>query len=432
MSVPHSAIRWLLNGLATLVVVGLLTNAASAGTFVTRNFVVKASNREVARQVGEYAEHFRQEKAMVWLGRELPPWEQACTIQVKVTLGGAGGATSFIFDNGQVLAQQMSVEGPLERILHSVLPHEITHTIFAARFRRPLPRWADEGGAVLSEDDQERARHDLLVRNLINNGRKIPLQRLFILTDYPRDVMALYAQGYSIAAYLVSQRGRPAFLDFVHDGQTNGWEGAVRRHYGFRSVADLDYQWIEWLRAGRGTGADKPQYLAQSENAPRQRVVRAQIPDEPTVANSNTNRPFRGNAVPTVIASTTREGGKSSAPRAAQPTTAPTVVAENYPVGAVLGGARDTSTVRVAEVTTPASQEPATLSEPPPPPVATAVAYDSPDRASAPVTPAARVVAEPRAERVAVPREPTFTRESAPKPSSRRLIPIAVGRTRRS
>ena len=49
----------------------------------------------------------------------------------------------------------MTVEGSLERILNSVLPHEVTHTIFAAKFGRPLPRWADEGGAVLSEDATE-------------------------------------------------------------------------------------------------------------------------------------------------------------------------------------------------------------------------------------------------------------------------------------
>src|SRR5690606_5582304 len=127
-----------------------------------------------------------------------------CEIEVKITFGGAGGATSFAFENGEVLGQSMVVEGSLERILHSVLPHEVTHTIFAAKFRRPLPRWADEGGAVLSEDHEEIARHDLLVRKIINRGGMIPLSRLFVLTEYPRDVMALYAQGFSVARYLVS------------------------------------------------------------------------------------------------------------------------------------------------------------------------------------------------------------------------------------
>ncbi len=50
----------------------------------------------------------------------------------------------------------MNIEGPLDRLLSSVLPHEITHTVFAHYFRTPVPRWADEGGSVLSEDDLER------------------------------------------------------------------------------------------------------------------------------------------------------------------------------------------------------------------------------------------------------------------------------------
>ena len=45
----------------------------------------------------------------------------------------------------------------MERMLHSVLPHEMTHTVFAHHFRYPVPRWADEGGSVLSEDDANAA-----------------------------------------------------------------------------------------------------------------------------------------------------------------------------------------------------------------------------------------------------------------------------------
>src|SRR5262249_56966796 len=101
-----------------------------------------------------------------------------CPGDGKVTMNGAGGATSFAFDNGRVLGQHMTIEGSLDRLLASVLPHEITHTVFAYYFRRPLPRWADEGGAVLSEDDAERNRHDMLCRQILNTpGRAIPLRR---------------------------------------------------------------------------------------------------------------------------------------------------------------------------------------------------------------------------------------------------------------
>ena len=52
-------------------------------------------------------------------------------------------------------AEKEQITGPKERLLNSVLPHEITHTVFAHYFKQPVPRWADEGGAVLSEDEIE-------------------------------------------------------------------------------------------------------------------------------------------------------------------------------------------------------------------------------------------------------------------------------------
>src|SRR5262249_37658808 len=168
------------------VVVWLVGVFASMGaSYRTPNFVVHAPNQQLAEQYGRYAEHYRREKAIQWLGQEMPQWPEPCPITVKLTMGGPGGATSFQFDRGRVLSQNMTIEGPHERLLASVLPHEITHTVFAYYFRCPVPRWADEGGSVLSEDQQERDRHDRLVRHILNSGKGMPLRRLFSLREYP-------------------------------------------------------------------------------------------------------------------------------------------------------------------------------------------------------------------------------------------------------
>src|SRR5262245_25554616 len=178
----------------------------------------------------------------------MPPWPQPCPLKATVTMGGSGGATSFAFDNGQVLGQRMHIEGTLDRLLASVLPHEVTHTVFAHHFRQPVPRWADEGGSVLSEDEPERRNHDLLARQILNSrGRAIPLRRLFALTEYPSDVMALYAEGFSVAEFLVSKKDRYAFLNFVRDGMRMGWDASARRYYGFNSVEELEQAWIKYL-----------------------------------------------------------------------------------------------------------------------------------------------------------------------------------------
>src|SRR5262245_27526216 len=225
----------------------LIAAVASTGaSFRSQNFIVEAANAEIARQVAEYAEHYRREKALQWLGFEMQPWPEPCPLRVTVTMKGSSGATTFAFDQGQVLGQSMHIEGTLERLLASVLPHEVTHTVFAYHFRQPVPRWADEGGSVLSEDEIERRRHDKLVWEILSTPRRfIPLRRLLELKTYPNDVMVLYAQGYSVTEFLVSKSSRPAFLNFIADGMRSGWDNALRTHYGYQSVEQLEKAWLQ-------------------------------------------------------------------------------------------------------------------------------------------------------------------------------------------
>ena len=69
----------------------------------------------------------------------MPPWPQRCPIEVTVTRDGAGGATTFGYnDRGGVDWQEMHIEGRLDRLLNSVLPHEITHTVFTPLLPLPL------------------------------------------------------------------------------------------------------------------------------------------------------------------------------------------------------------------------------------------------------------------------------------------------------
>lgn len=256
--------------------------------YQTTNFMVEAPTPQIAQQVGTAAEHYRREKAIQWLGQEMPPWPDKCPLQVKVTFGGAGGATSFAFDRGRVLGQHMTIEGSLDRLLASVLPHEVTHTVFAYYFRCPVPRWADEGGSVLSEDELEKQRHDQLVRNILNTpGRAIPLRRLFALREYPGDVMVLYAEGFSVSQFLVSASDRPTFLRFVAHGMREGWDGAVRSYYRYQNVEDLEQAWLAHLRSTRR----QPVLMARNTTGnnpadPTQRVIVRQTapPSQPLLA----------------------------------------------------------------------------------------------------------------------------------------------------
>jgi hypothetical protein len=275
--------------------------ASMGASYHTTNFTVEAPTAEIAQSVGQYAEHYRREKAKLWLGQEMPAWSQRCPLIVTITNRGSGGATSFNYRSDGSYDQHMEIQGTLDRLLASVLPHEITHTVFAYYFRQPCPRWSDEGGAVLSEDDIERERHEVLVRQILNGGRGIPLRRLFQMTEYPSDVMSLYAQGYSVVNFLVGQSNRQTFLRFVAEGMQNNqnnWDRAVQTYYHLNSVKELEEAWLAELRRtknqppqGQVASADRP-----AEVNPSTRVVVRQTapPVQPLLDNPQPT--FRGQA----------------------------------------------------------------------------------------------------------------------------------------
>jgi RNA polymerase sigma factor (sigma-70 family) len=229
----------------------------------TLNFVVEAPTRRIAQLVAEAAERHRKAAALLWLGKELPAWPEPCPIKVTINLGGAGGATCFSFDNGKVTRQSMHLEGALDRILTGCLPHEITHTVLAHHFGSPVPRWADEGAALLAEDEEEQQRHEMLTRKLLDTpGKAIALRRLLPMRDFPTEVMALYAEGYSLTHFLVEKKGRRTFLAFVKQGNRDDWDSAVRDHYDFRSVEELEEAWLAHL------GKERRPEAARESTAP--------------------------------------------------------------------------------------------------------------------------------------------------------------------
>ena len=249
---------------ACLVFVPMLAGAS----YPTRNFVVDAPTAEAAKRVGDHAEACRKGLAIAWLGRELPPWSARCPIRVTLTAGEAGGETSFSFSNNRVADQRIKVEGRLDRILASSLPHEVTHTVFAAYFGGPMPRWADEGASLLSEDEREKGRHDQIVAGLLGRRGEYALGRLFQIEEYPNDLMGFYGQGYSVSRFLVEMGGRPRFLKFVRDGMRGGWDRAAQSHYGLADCRELDRAWRSWHTV-----------VASERLASNAVVVRAQSPE---------------------------------------------------------------------------------------------------------------------------------------------------------
>ena len=270
-------IRWI----SGLVFALLVARTAVGASHATPNFVAHAADPQVAEQVARTAEYFRKTLAVEWTGQELPNWASPCPIQVTVGSMGASGSTTFTFENGQVHSWDMRVRGTLERVLDSVVPHEVCHTIFASKFRRPLPRWADEGAATLVEHPSERLRQVDLLNRVFGRRQQMPLQTLFEIREYPQtpeDLYTLYAEGYSLAEFLVQrtgEEGKRVYLDFLADALSGGWEKAVQKHYDYNSVSALEQDWGKWVMAGSPNMPRDAQYALNGTRIPKSPPAKA-------------------------------------------------------------------------------------------------------------------------------------------------------------
>ncbi len=270
--------------LTASLAVAIVIVACGAG-YRTSNFVVDAPTTELAEKIGRAAEKYRHDLAVEWLGAAMPNWSQPCPIHAQVEPHlGAGGATSFMFDRGEVFGWRMEIQGSEERVLDSVLPHEVTHTVFASHFRRPLPRWADEGACTTVEHVSEKSKQDKMLITFLRTGRGIAFSQMFAMTDYPQDILPLYSQGYSLARYLIDQKGKHEFLTFLKEGmESDHWSETIDKYYGYKNLGVLQDSWLDWVKHGSPTlkpAADRAIVAAGAKSAPASDVVvRAQSAD---------------------------------------------------------------------------------------------------------------------------------------------------------
>ncbi|MGB7343737.1 MAG: hypothetical protein WBD20_05970 [Pirellulaceae bacterium] len=291
--------------LATVALLMLSLSHADAANFRTQNFLIQAPNAQLAQAVGKSAEKFRSELAVHWLGKPLPPWPRPCPIRVISGQLAAQGVTTY--NLSPVRDFQMEVVGTPERILDSVLPHEITHTILATHFGRPLPRWADEGICTTVEHVSERNKHEAKLREFLQSRRGIAMNRLFLLTEYPNDVLPMYAQGYSVCRFLIEQQGPQTFINFLHDYmEERSWTANVQKYYGYKSLRELQEYWLAWVSAGSGP-VEKFAMLDSARSRSAVEQVGGETPDNSRLAlaaatgHPNTKKSASSNTTPSKL-----------------------------------------------------------------------------------------------------------------------------------
>jgi tetratricopeptide (TPR) repeat protein len=220
-------------------------------------------SRETAEKTLRTAEAARTAASKKWFGQTAATWSPRCDIYLHAT------AQHYSLATGQPpeLAGHSSIEHKLDRIvsrridihfddpnmLIGVLPHETTHVVLADGYTRPLPHWADEGMAVLSEPRERIERHLHNLPQHRSNGETFAAAELIPMDQYPGDrqrIGAFYAESVSLVEFLSKEKGAPVFVKFMREGMQNGYEPALQKYYDIHGYDDLEQRWQRYAFGG--------------------------------------------------------------------------------------------------------------------------------------------------------------------------------------
>ena len=95
-----------------------------------------------------------------------------------------------------------------------------------------------------------------MLGQFLRSGRGISFNSMFAMTQYPKDFMPLYAQGFSVAEFLLKKgnggcEGVRKLYDFMEEGMAdNDWNRAVKKYYGFDDLGELQKAWLKDVANG--------------------------------------------------------------------------------------------------------------------------------------------------------------------------------------
>ncbi len=210
-----------------------------------------------------------------WLGPGAAKWRPKCRVVIHPgeasylrEVGQAGRSTvaSALVkrDRGRIALRRIDVRDANS----SAFGHELTHVILADRFSRvPLPRWVDEGIAILADSSEKQRRHARDFGRALALGSEFRLVELVAMEDYPPPGRwgAFYGQSASLVNFLVEQSGEDQFLEFIAASLEAGYHEGLRQTYGL-SIAQLESRWRWHARQLAAQGA-APQVASTSRPA---------------------------------------------------------------------------------------------------------------------------------------------------------------------
>jgi hypothetical protein len=210
-----------------------------------------------ATKVGVLAEAQRHHLYWHWQeNREPAHWTPKCIIVVHknrtsylaaVGTGGNQSLGSSLLDmrQGKCRSRRIDLLADKDGKL-TALPHELTHVVVADLLgNREIPRWLDEGMAVLADSvTKQQAHADDLQRSRLQN-QIYPVAQLLLMEGYPSTsrIPVYYAQSASLTAML-AQRDKPKeLIAFTAAAMDDGYDQALNDVYGIEGIAELERLW---------------------------------------------------------------------------------------------------------------------------------------------------------------------------------------------
>jgi hypothetical protein len=149
-------------------------------------------------------------------------------------------------EKDRVISRRIDLHCDEPAMLAQRLPHETTHVVLAGKFGdKPLPRWADEGLALMAEPRSEIDRYLHKLQECRRNHQLFYFNKMMDMQDYPeaRRIDAFYCESVSLVEFLLKEKDAATLAKFLRDGQRLGYEAAAKRCYGFADFNDMQKRW---------------------------------------------------------------------------------------------------------------------------------------------------------------------------------------------
>lgn len=240
-------------------------SAHAVGYATSENFHVYAPTDELAQEVLATAERLREELAEKLLDGPLPPGVGRTTIHVS--FGEESSGMFWAIDSPERTFHKLWITLARGESATPALAHELSHMCLASRYPQRVALWVEEGLASQADDE---ARKQIRARTIDwyrRTGNWPHLPSVLQLRSVATQDQASYAVAASVTEYLLTRNDLPVLLQFALDGKRQGWDRALRQHYGMSGVRELESKWQSWVIAGDGLSANRPSLQPPSRTA---------------------------------------------------------------------------------------------------------------------------------------------------------------------